>query len=200
MTDPRVDTYIAGAQPFAKPILRRLRAVVHRACPNVQEMMKWSHPHFDYKGTFCGMAAFKAHCTFGFWKHTLLIDRGLLDPAGGAMGSFGRITTIDQLPSVAKLVAIIKAAATLNDEGVTVSRRKVPPKPTVRPPAYFTAAVRQNKKALAAFTAFSPSHRREYVTWVTEAKSEETRRRRLETAVAWMADGKSRNWKYEAQR
>jgi hypothetical protein len=200
MTDPRVDAYIARAQPFAKPILRRLRAVVHQACPDVQEIMKWSHPHFDYKGMFCGIAAFKAHCTFGFWKHTLLVDRGILDGAGGAMGSFGRITSIDQLPSAAKLGAIIKAAATLNDEGVKVTRPKVTPKPTVRPPAYFTAAVRQNTKALAAFTAFSPSHRREYVTWVSEAKSEDTRRRRLETAVAWMAEGKSRNWKYEARR
>jgi hypothetical protein len=138
MTDPRIDTYILKAQPFAKAILRRLRAVVHRACPDVQETMKWRFLHFDYKGMFCAMAAFKAHCTFGFWKHTSLVERGILDRAG--------------------------------------------------------------KKALAAFTAFSPSDRREYVPWVTEAKSGDTRRRRLETAVAWMAEGKSRNWKYEVRR
>jgi hypothetical protein len=200
MTDPRIDAYIAEAQPFAKPILRRLRTVVHRVCPDVEETMKWRFPHFDYKGMFCGMAAFKAHCTFGFWKHTLLVDRGLLDSAGEAMGSFGRITSIDQLPPSAKLVAIIKAAKALNDEDVKVTRRKAPPKPTVRPPAYFMAAVRRNKKAHAAFTAFSPSHRRDYVTWVTEAKSEDTRQRRLETAIGWMAEGKSRNWKYEVRR
>jgi hypothetical protein len=197
MTDPRVDAYIARAQPFARPILRRLRAVVHAACPTVQETMKWSFPHFDYKGLFCSMAAFKAHCSFGFWKETLLIERGLLTKADGAMGSFGRVTSSDGLPSNAALRKIIRAAAQLNDAGVTVARPRRAPKPPVRPPAYVHAALARHPAARAAFAAASPSHRREYVTWVTDAKSAETRARRLAKMIAQLAAGKALNWQYE---
>lgn len=195
-TDPRVDAYIKNAAPFARPILTHLRAVVHQSCPEVVETMKWSFPHFDYKGIFCGMAAFKAHCTFGFWKHTLLVEQlPAVDSKG--MGQFGRITAVDDLPSAAVLARVIKAAARLNDAGVKVPRKKAAPKPPIKPPAYFVAALKKNKKARAAFDAFPPSHRREYLEWITEAKTEETRSRRLTQALEWIADGKSRNWKYE---
>ena len=197
--DPRVDAYIEKAQPFAKPILKHLRSVVHSACPDVEETMKWSFPHFDYKGIFCAMAGFKQHCTFGFWKGSLLRGRVKGMPAGGeeSMGQFGRITSLADLPSERTLKAIVKAAAKLNDENVVVPRRKAKPKPPLKVPAYFTAALRKNKEALAAFDAFPPSHRREYVEWVTEAKTEETRARRLATALEWIAEGKGRNWKYQ---
>ncbi len=199
MTDPRVDAYIAKAQPFAQPILRHLRELVHEACPEVEEDMKWSHIHFDYKGMFCGMASFKAHCTFGFWKHTLLVDRGLIEGPMTGMGSLGKLTSMDDLPSDRKLIAAIKAAAKLNDDGVKTTRPKHAPKPAVKVPPYFTAAVKKNKKAHAAFQNFSPSHRREYIEWITEAKTDDTRQRRLATAIGWMASGKSRNWKYESK-
>jgi hypothetical protein len=194
--DRRVDAYIRNAAPFARPILTRLRKVVHAACPEVVEGFKWSFPHFDYKGIFCSMAAFKGHCTFGFWKYQLL-EKVLPKVDEQAMGQFGRMTSIADLPDNRTLVRIIKAAAKLNDDGVKVPRAKSAPKPPVKPPAHFMTAIGRNKKALATFRNFSPSNKREYVEWVAEAKTDETRNRRLATAVEWMAAGKSRNWKYE---
>jgi hypothetical protein len=193
--DPRVDAYIKKAAPFAQPILVRLRDVVHRACPDVVEGTKWSSPHFEYKGIFCSMAAFKEHCMFGFWKHALLMEQ-LPAARKKALGQLDRLASVDDLPSDADLTAIIKAGATLNDEGVKVVRARKNPKPPLKPPAYFLMAVKKNKTALATYDAFSPSNKRDYVEWVTEAKTEETRDRRLAQSVAWMAEGKIRNWKY----
>jgi uncharacterized protein YdeI (YjbR/CyaY-like superfamily) len=197
--DPRIDAYIERAQPFAQPILKHLRKVVHAACPGVQETMKWSFPHFDYQGIFCAMAGFKQHCTFGFWKGSLLRDRVKGMPAGGekAMGQFGRITSLADLPGEAVLRKIVQTAAKLNDEKIAVPRRAPRPKPPLRVPPYFTAALKKSKQAFAAFQAFPPSHRREYVVWVAEAKTEETRNRRLAVAIEWISEGKGRNWKYE---
>jgi hypothetical protein len=195
-TDPRVDAYIRAAAPFARPILQHLRDVVHEACPGVEETMKWSFPHFDYKRIFCSMAAFKQHATFGFWKGALLADRL---PAVGqrAMGQFGRITSLDGLPDRKTLVAIIKAAARLNDKGVKLPRAKLArARKPIAPPADFEAALATNERAQAAFEAFSPSHQREYIEWVVEAKQDATRARRIATSVEWLAQGKPRNWKY----
>ena len=196
--DPRVDAYIAKAQPFAKPILTHIRKVVHSACPDVTEGLKWSHPHFDYKGIFCGMASFKEHATFGFWKGELLKGTIKGMPAGGddAMGQFGRITSLKDLPGEAVLAKIVKAAAKLNDDNVVVPRPKAKPKAPIPVPPYFAAALKKNKKALAVFDAFPPSHRREYLEWITDAKTQETRDRRMTQALEWIADGKGRNWKY----
>jgi hypothetical protein len=194
--DPRVDAYIKKAAPFAQPILARLREVVHRACPDVVEGTKWSSPHFDYKGIFCSMAAFKAHCMFGFWKHAL-IEARLSSPDRQALAQLGRMTSIDDLPDDRAIARIIQTAAGLNDEGIKIVRAPARKKPPVKAPAYFMAAVKKNKKAFVTFNEFSPSNKREYVEWVTEAKTDDTRDRRLATAVAWMAEGKSRNWKYE---
>jgi uncharacterized protein YdeI (YjbR/CyaY-like superfamily) len=195
--DPRIDAYIAASAPFARPILKHLRKVVHTGCPDLEETIKWSTPAFYFKGPFCGMAAFKGHVAFGFWKGSLLKGKGasLGKSDEQAMGDFGRITSLDDLPSERALLALVKRAAVLNDEGKKVARtRKAKPKLVV--PAYFTAALRKNAKALETFRGFSPSHQREYVEWVTEAKTEATRQRRLETAVAWMSEGRVRNWKY----
>ncbi|TMQ70066.1 MAG: hypothetical protein E6K81_13470 [Candidatus Eisenbacteria bacterium] len=195
--DPRVDAYIARSAPFAQPILKRMRKVVHAGCPGAEETLKWGAPAFMYKGLLCGMAAFKQHCTFGFWKHALVIAKDRVNAQEAAWGQFGRITDVSELPSDTMMLGWVKKAARLNDEGV-----KVPRKPTPaggRPlsvPAYFMSAVRKNGKALATFKGFSPSCKREYVEWVTEAKTDETRSRRLATAVEWMAQGKARNWKY----
>ena len=193
--DPRVDAYIARSADFAKPILEHIRTVVHDACPDVEETTKWSVPHFDYKGMMCGMAAFKQHCTFGFWKGSLVLGGDKKDVDG--MGQFGRLQKVSDLPSKKVLKGYIRKAMQLNDEGVKPRRAARPKKPDLPVPDYMRAALRRNRKAQSAFDAFSPSHRREYIEWITEAKSEETRERRLETALEWLSEGKSRNWKYQ---
>jgi uncharacterized protein YdeI (YjbR/CyaY-like superfamily) len=194
--DPRFDDYIAKAQPFARPILKHIRKAVHAAVPGVVENWKWSNPAFDYKGVFCSMSAFKEHCTFGFWKHQLLVDRGVIRADEPGLGWRDKLTSVDDLPPEKELVRILKAAAELNDKGIKLERPKTAPKPPVKVPAYLKSALQKNRKAAATFSAFSPSHKREYVEWVTEAKTEDTRNRRLAQAVEWMAAGKPRNWKY----
>ena len=195
--DKRVDAYIAKSAGFAQPILREIRGIVHQACPEVEETMKWSFPHFDYKGMLCSMAAFKEHCAFGIWKSKLV-----LDPADNrskdAMGQFGRITSLKELPPRRVLIGYIHRAMELNDQGIKVTRPKpAGEKKELIVPSYFLSAGKKNKKALTTFNGFPYSKKKDYVTWVTEAKSEETRNKRLETSVEWLAEGKSRNWKYE---
>ncbi len=190
--DPRIDAYIAKSAEFAKPVLKHLRELVHAACPDVQETVKWQSPSFEYKGLLCGMAAFKEHCTFGFWKHELLLG----DRNGDAMGSFGRITSLNDLPSDRTLTGLIKKAAKLNEDGVKTPRKAAAPKAPLAVPAFLTSALKKNAAARKSFDAFSPSHKREYVEWLTDAKTDATRDKRLATALAWMAEGKSRNWKY----
>ncbi len=194
--DARVDAYIAQSAEFARPILAHLREVVHAACPEVEETMKWSRPHFDYKGMFCGMAAFKEHCAFGFWKHSLVVEKGG-DGVEKGMGQFGRITRLADLPSKKVLTGYIKLAKQLNDEEVKSPTRSKPKAPReLVVPDDLAKALAGNTAARATFEKFSPSNKREYVDWLTEAKTETTRTRRLATAVEWLAEGKPRNWKY----
>jgi uncharacterized protein YdeI (YjbR/CyaY-like superfamily) len=194
--DPRIDAYIEKSADFARPILRHLRKVVHAACPEVEETMKWSFPHFDYQSEMmCSMAAFKGHCAFGFWKASLVLG----DKAtGGAMGHLGRITSLDDLPPEKTLASYVKKAAKLNAEGVKVGRAPRRAQPEVAVPDDLARALKKHK-ALTTFEKFPPSHRREYVEWIVEAKGEDTRKRRLESAVQWIAEGKPRNWKYTRQ-
>jgi hypothetical protein len=195
--DARIDAYIAKSPEFAQPILKHLRDVVHAAVPDVEETMKWSIPHFDYNGMMCSMAAFKAHCAFGFWKGTLVT--GNTEKAREAAGSLGRLTSIKDLPPKKELIALVKKAAQLNDDGVKAPTRgdTRTPKPDLPTPPDLAAALAKSKKAKTAFDAFPPSHRREYIEWITSAKADDTRQRRLDQAIEWMAEGKSRNWKYE---
>jgi uncharacterized protein YdeI (YjbR/CyaY-like superfamily) len=203
--DPRIDAYIARSAEVARPILTHLRAVVQEAVPEVEEAMKWSFPNFLYKGMFCSMAAFKAHCAFGFWKGELVFG-GKTPAAEKAMGQFGRITTLSDLPSRKALAGYLKTAKRLNDEGVKPSwllkRNAARAAKAARPakrlavPADLVKALKGSARARATFEKFPPSHRREYVQWITDAKREETRRKRVATAVAQMAEGKSQNWKY----
>ena len=200
--DKRIDAYIAHARPFARPILKHIRKLVHRGCPGVEETMKWSFPHFDYKGQMmCAMAGFKEHCTFGFWKGKLIRDpKGYLQrrstDGGEAMGHMGRITGVKDLPPDKVFIGFIRQAMKLNDKGITVPK-KPQPKPTqLAIPGYFLKAVRKNTKAYKYFESLSYSHKKEYVQWVTEAKTVETREKRLKTSVEWMSKGKVRNWKY----
>jgi uncharacterized protein YdeI (YjbR/CyaY-like superfamily) len=191
--DPRIDIYIEKSAGFAKPILTHLRALVHTACPEVEETIKWGFPHFDYKGEMmCSMASFKRHCAFGFWKASLVLGDKAAD---GAMGHLGRIESMDDLPAARTLASYIKKAAKLNEQGIKVERTRRP-KPAFEVPEDLTKALKKNRKALTTFEAFPPSHKREYVEWIVDAKSEDTRKRRLETAVQWIAEGRQRNWKY----
>jgi uncharacterized protein YdeI (YjbR/CyaY-like superfamily) len=195
--DPRVDAYIARSADFAKPVLEYVRALVHEACPDVEETIKWGMPTFmDAGGILCGMAAFKQHASFGFWKHALVVGD---DSIAEGMGSFGKLTSVTDLPAKRQLLAYLKKAARLNEKGVKVpgARKAAAPRPLPEIPADFAAALRANAAAKAAFEHFAPSHRREYLEWILEAKREETRARRITQAVEWLAEGKSRNWKYE---
>jgi uncharacterized protein YdeI (YjbR/CyaY-like superfamily) len=192
--DPRIDAYIAKSAPFARPILEHLRELVHAGCPDVEETIKWGMPSFTYHGILCGMAAFKEHCSFGFWKGSLIVDQAGR-PAEAAMGQFGRLTSVKDLPSKKVLTGYVKQAMQLNESGVK-ARKKSTPKPEAVVPDDLARALRKNKAARETFDRFSPSNRREYVSWILEAKTDETRQRRLETAIEWMADGKPRNWKY----
>jgi uncharacterized protein YdeI (YjbR/CyaY-like superfamily) len=193
--DPRIDAYIAKSADFAKPILQRLRDIVHEACPDVEETVKWGMPSFLYAGgILCGMAAFKQHVSFGFWKHALVMDNAERD----GMGSFGKITKPSDLPSKRELIALIRKAMRLNEQGAKApaARRAATPKPPQQPPGELLDALKKNRKASAAFAAFSPSQQREYTEWISEAKRGETRQRRLEQAIEWIAEGKPRHWKY----
>lgn len=192
--NPRVDEYIAKAPAFAKPILVEIRERVHAACPDVEETIKWRQPSFEYKGLMCGMAAFKEHCVFGYWKAPLVLDAAA--EAANAMGYRDKITSVADLPSKSAFRAHVRKAMELNEAGITVERPVKERKPEIVVPADLAAAVRKNKKAQATFDQFSPSHRREYIEWVTEAKTDATREKRLQQAVEWLAEGKPRNWKY----
>lgn len=194
--DPRIDSYIARQADFARPILEHLRSAVHAACPEAEETLKWSMPHFLYKGRMlAGMAAFKAHATFGFWRAKEVL--GETGAERDAMGQFGRLTSIADLPPDDVLQALIREAMALTDAGERPARPKAAPKPAPQVPPELEAALAANPAARAAFDGFPPGARREYVDWVAEAKRPETRDKRIAQAVEWMAEGKRRNWKYE---
>jgi uncharacterized protein YdeI (YjbR/CyaY-like superfamily) len=201
--DPRIDDYISKSAKFAQPILKHLRKLVHLGCPKVQETMKWSFPHFDYKGIMCSMAAFKNHCSFGFWKATLMIDeKELLNRVGKTdMAHFDKITSLNDLPPDEIIISYIKEAARLNEEEVKLPPKKPSTdKKELAVPEELNTALKKNKKALSTFESFSPSHKKEYIQWISEAKTDATREKRLETAIKWMSEGKGRHWKYERQR
>ena len=193
--DPRVDAYIKKAAPFAQPILTEVREIVHDACPDVEEDIKWRFPHFLYNGMLCSMASFTHHAAFGFWKGALVTGG---PRSADAMGHFGRLTAVSDLPSKKMLAGLVRKAARLNEQGIKVARvKKAGPATPITVPADLATAMKKNAKARRGYDALSPSHKREYIAWITEAKSDDTRGRRLAQALEWMAEGKSRNWKYE---
>ncbi|HMO15678.1 MAG TPA: YdeI/OmpD-associated family protein [Pirellulaceae bacterium] len=203
--DPRVDKYIEQAPDYAKPILNKLRILVHKGCPEVQETIKWGMPSFDFKGPLCSMAAFKKHCGFSFWKSALIFDENKKYSENELRLKWGttekgsdcaHITNIKDLPTDAKFLALLKKAVKLNQEGI-----KLPPNLKSREalpmPKDFEMALKAVKPAKANFDRLAPSHKREYIEWIIEAKRQETRLNRIATAVEWIAEGKSRNWKYQ---
>ncbi len=197
--DKRIDAYIAKSQAFAQPILVHIRELVHIACPDVEETIKWGFPHFDYHGEMmCSMAAFKQHCSFGFWKASLMKDKNLILNARAetGMGHIGKIMSLDDLPSDKTMIAYIKEAAKLNADRIKKKSAASKEQKELIVPDYFLSVVKKNKKAFAVFNDFSYSNKKEYVEWVTEAKIEETRISRMKTAVEWISEEKVRNWKY----
>ena len=199
MKDKRIDEYILKAQPFAQPILSHLRNLVHDACTDVVETIKWGMPFMEYKGPLCNMAAFKAHCSFGFWKAALMCNSGeLAKNQNSAMGHFGRITSLKDLRADKEIIALIKEAVQLNEKGKKVASKEKNTKTVeIATPDYFIKALKRNKKAFEIFEAFAPSHRKEYNSWLLDAKTETTRNKRMAQAIDWIENGKGRNWKYE---
>jgi uncharacterized protein YdeI (YjbR/CyaY-like superfamily) len=198
--NPRVDAYIAKKADFARPILEHLRKVVHEAAPGIEETIKWGVPHFEHKGMVCGMAAFKQHCAFGFWHSKLVLGEEAGDDEA-AMGNFGRITKVADLPPKKVIIGYVKKAVALNEAGVKggmAARPKPDPDRKVPVPADLAAALKRNAKAKKTFDGFSYSNKKDYVEWITGAKREETRAKRLAQAIEWLAEGKTRHWKYQA--
>lgn len=196
VTDPRIDAYIEKSAEFARPVLEHFRKLVHKACPEVTETIKWGMPAFEYKGPMCGMAAFKAHCAISFWKQSLLEPEAF--PAEkNAMGSFGRVTSVKDLPKDKVMVDLIMRAAALNDKGVKVAKKPAADKKELPVPAVLAKALAKNKKARETFENFPPSCKKEYIQWITEAKTDATRDKRLATTIEWLNEGKRRNWRYE---
>jgi uncharacterized protein YdeI (YjbR/CyaY-like superfamily) len=191
--DPRIDAYIAKAQPFAKPILKHLRGVVHEGCPQCEETIKWGMPAFTHNGIVAIIASFKAHCAFVLWKADD-VTSGL---SRTAMGNLGRITSVEDLPPRKTLVGYVAKRAMLNEKGVKRAKpaaaRSTKP---IRVPAELASALAKNAKARAAWEKFPPSHRREYAEWIGGAKQAETKERRLKAALKQIAEGKPQNWKY----
>ncbi len=196
--DPRVDAYIAKSQDYAKPILKELRSRVHENVPGVEEDIKWGFPSFMYKGKiFFGMSAFKAHAGCGFW-HPLMRTTGDKSPEGIAEW---KITSIDELPSRAEFANLARKAKKLADDGVPYPAKPKPdPNRKVVVPKDLAALLAKNAKARATYEAFPYYKKNEYVTWINEAKRDETRQQRLATTVEWLAQGKSRRWKMEAKK
>jgi hypothetical protein len=197
---PEVDAYIAAAAPFARPVLKRLRSLFHKGCPDVVEVMKWGTPHFEHQGILAMMAAFKEHLRFGFWRgKELARNHRWLQTMGATEMAMLKLHSLDDLPSDAELLGLIRAAVALNEAGPRkkTSKKTAAKRPPPNIPADLQAALNRNAKARKTFEAFSPSHQREYVEWITAAKQQATRERRLATALEWLTEGKSRNWKYE---
>jgi len=197
--DPRVDAYIARAADFAKPILKRFRKLVHQAAPEIEEDLKWSMPAFVHKGIVCGMAAFKNHAVIHFWKGDLMFA-GDAKKRNEAMGDFGRLTSVDQLPGDRVMISYIRKAVALNEQGIKKAPRTRKPPARLAPPDDLRLALSKNKKAREAFDRFSYSHRKEYIEWIAGAKRDDTRTRRLALAMDWISQGKPQNWKYMADK
>ena len=203
--DKRIDEYINKSQPFAQPVLKKLRKLIHKAIPEVNETIKWGMPFFEYKGPVCNFAAFKQHATFGFWKYRLMDDpagklKEISNQGGEAMGNLGRIKGVEDLPSDKVIIGFLKQAKDLNQKGIKLPPKKKILQKELKVPDDLITALKKNKAAGKVFNQFPPSHKKEYVEWITEAKTETTRLKRLKTAIEWMEEGKSRNWKYMGKK
>ena len=200
--EPKVDAYIDKAQPFAQPILKHIRETVHEMCPEAEEVIKWNFPHFTYQEkNLCSMASFKEHCAFGFWLENVMTTMKELTKGKEkeAMFAYGKIKKVEDLPNKKQMKALISEAMELTEMGVTTGKAD-PIKTELEVPEDFQNALDQNKKAKIIFEEKSPSFRKEYISWIVDAKTEATRNKRLEQALEWISEGKGRNWKYEKKK
>lgn len=198
--NPKVDEYIAYSEDFAKPILEHLRQIIHDTCPDVEEVIKWSIPHFDYRGDMmCILASSKKHISFSLYKAALMADPKIVESvkAGQKMGYMDKIKSLSELPSVEVLTGYIKEAMLLNEKGVKISRPKTETVSEIEVPDYFMEKLVANPQALQVFESKSPSFRKDYLVWITDAKTEATRQKRMEESLEWLSEGKSRFWKYQ---
>ncbi len=200
MTDPRVDKYIVMAQPFAQPVLIKLRALIYKACPGVTETIKWGMPSFEYMGPLCSFASFKNHCSFGFWKTSLIKDpekylQKRSAQGGEAMGNLGKMTSVQDLPPARVMIDFIRQAMQLNAAGIRVEKKKLVPNSLPTPPE-LQKALNKNNKARFYYDKFSPSQQKEYNQWIADAKTIVTQKKRIKDAIEWISAGKIRNWKY----
>lgn len=197
--DPRIDSYIVESAEFARPILTHLRKIIHQGCPEIVETIKWGSPFFDYHGLLCGFVAFKAHCSLLFWRD-IDVDHFLpkTNTTGGGMGQFGKLTSLADLPKDVVLLACIRSAVEQRDSPASKTKRVRQPAKAAPVPSDLKKALSGNAKAAETFKNFAPSHRREYIDWITDAKRPETRERRLQTTLKWLVEGKSQNWKYNS--
>jgi uncharacterized protein YdeI (YjbR/CyaY-like superfamily) len=193
--DPRVDAYIAKAQPFAQAILSHVRGRVHAAVPDAEETLKWSAPAYTLDGKILLItAAFKAHAALNFWRGQE-IRSGATDEG---MGQFGKLRSVEDLPPDDELDALIRTAAELAKSAPAPRKTKHAPKPAPEMHPEFAAALDRAPKAKSALDSFPPSARRDYLEWVADAKQDATRQKRIASAIEWLGEGKRRNWKYES--
>jgi uncharacterized protein YdeI (YjbR/CyaY-like superfamily) len=198
--DPAVDEYIANAQPFAQPILSHLRGLIHQHCPAVEEAIKWGLPHFDHAGEMmCILSSHKAHCSFSFWKESIMSDERLrANPELPAAKRFmGRITSLADLPGDEVLGALLQEAVALNEKGVKLPPREPKTPQDIAIPEAFAEQLAADPAAKAVFESKSPSFRKDYLVWITDAKTDATRDKRIAESLAWIAEGKGRFWRSE---
>jgi len=201
--NPQFDEYQEAASDFAKPIMAHLRELVHKQCPEVVEEIKWGIPHFDYKGEMlCIFAAYKNHCSFSFWKESLMSDERLkANPELKAAKRFmGKLTSLSDLPSDGELIAFVEEAMALNDKGVKLALRqdsKAAKAAEIVIPDAFAEQLSRHAQANEVFQGKSASFRKEYVVWIADAKTDQTRQKRIDESLVWIAQGKGRFWKYE---
>ena len=193
--DERIDAYLAKAQPFARPILGHIRDRVHAAVPEVEETLKWSAPSFTLDGKILMMmAAFKQHAALNFWRGQEL--RGQ-DANADAMGQFGKLTSLDDLPPDEELERLIRQAAALTKSAPAPRKVKHAPKPPSEMHPEFAAALARAPQARAVLDGFPPGAQRDYLEWIADARQDATRAKRIATAVEWLGEGKRRHWKYQ---
>lgn len=193
-----MDAYVDSAPTFAQPLLKKIRKAFHTGCPEVVEAIKWGKPHFDHHGMLGGMASFKAHVTMGLWRGRELTKRpACFEPMGETQAASAKFEGPRDLPTQKALTELVRRAAKLNESGKPKKRAAAKKKPALRAPKDLTEALRGNAKAKAFFASLAPSRKRDYIEWITEAKRPATRTKRLATTLEWLAEGKTRHWKYE---
>lgn len=199
---PSVTNYIEKAAPFAQPVLHYLRSLIHKTCPQIEECIKWGFPHFTYKNEIvCSFAAFKQHCAFTFWRAGVITSLAEIAINNEGMGQLGKIKSKLDLPNENQLVNCIIEAIQLIEKGVkpAKSAKQKNNEPIILP-AYFSSLLAEFPTAKEKFLSMSNSHQKEYVEWITEAKTETTRNTRMQTCIKWVLEGKGRNWQYQTKR